>query len=95
MKTTDHFEDDVLRERPYLEREWCERVRREPEEKRRQPDGRIRHWARVAELAEALARSSGKRPEECTDYLRVVTLEDAETIHTAMPDRNYARRKRP
>ena len=39
-----------------------------------QSDGRIRYWAFVEEL--------GK-------YLRVVTLEDGETIHNAMPDRRF------
>ena len=39
-----------------------------------QLDGRIRHWIFVKEL--------GK-------YLRVVTLEDGETIHNAFPDRDF------
>jgi len=38
-------------------------------------DGRIRHWGIVPEL-------QGK-------VLRVVTLEDGETIHNAFPDRNF------
>jgi hypothetical protein len=39
-----------------------------------QNDGRIRHWAFVPEL--------GK-------YLRVVTLEDGQTILNAFPDRDF------
>jgi len=39
-----------------------------------QPDGRVRHWGFVPEL--------GK-------YLRVVTLDDGETIHNAFPDRRF------
>ena len=39
-----------------------------------QPDGRIRHWLFIPEL--------GK-------YLRVVTLEDGETVHNAFPDRDF------
>jgi len=39
-----------------------------------QPDGRIRHWIFIPEL--------GK-------YLRVVTLDDGETVHNAFPDRNF------
>ncbi|MGK7938614.1 MAG: hypothetical protein AB4062_00350 [Crocosphaera sp.] len=35
---------------------------------------RIRHWCYIEEL--------GK-------YLRVVTLDDGETIHNAFPDRNF------
>ncbi len=45
--------------------------------------GRVRHWAYVEELVEL-----GMPP-----YLRVVTLEDGETVHNAFPDRNYARNR--
>ena len=74
MKTTRYFEEQVLRKRPYLQREWCERVLSQPLRREVQPDGRIRHWALIAEL--------GK-------YLRVVTLEDGETVHNAFPDRDF------
>lgn len=60
----------------------------------RQSDGRWRFWGFVAELQEELARRSGRRVEEEVGYLRVVTLEDGETLHSAMPDRNYDRRQR-
>lgn len=63
--------------RPYLKREWCENVVREPLRTEKQADGRIRHWGFVEEL--------GK-------HLRVVTLEDGETIHNAMPDRRFKAR---
>lgn len=94
MKTTWYFENRVLPRRPYLRREWCERVRIHPDEKRTQENGRIQHWALVEELAKALTEEKGGEPENHTNYLRVITLEDGETIHNAMPDRNYARRKR-
>ena len=74
MKTTRYFQEQVLRKRPYLLPEWCERVRLDPERTETQPDGRIKHWGWIDEL--------GK-------YLRVVTLEDGETIHNAFPDRDY------
>ena len=75
VKTTRYFEERVLRiKRPYLKREWCEAVVRNPVRTEVQSDGRIRYWAFVEEL--------GK-------YLRVVTLEDGETIHNAMPDRRF------
>jgi len=74
MKTTRYFEEQVLRKRPYLRREWCEWALREAIYHESQPDGRIRHWIFIPEL--------GK-------YLRVVTLEDGETIHNAFPDRNF------
>lgn len=75
METTWYFEERVLKiKRPYLRREWCERVVRHPVRTETQPDGRVRHWAFIAEL--------GK-------YLRVITLEDGSTIHNAMPDRRF------
>ena len=75
MKTTRYFENEVLRKRPYIKREWCERVVREPVRKERQPDGRIRHWGFIPEL--------GSRT------LRVITLADGETIHNAFLDRDF------
>jgi len=74
MKTTRYFEEQVLRKRSYLKREWCERALREPLRLEVQPDGRIRHWIFIEEL--------GK-------YLRVITLADGETIHNAFPDRRF------
>lgn len=64
--------------RSYLEREWCERVLRNPELTEVQSNGRIRHWGFIPELGR---------------YLRVVTLEDGETVHNAMPDRNFTRKR--
>lgn len=74
MKTTRYFEEQVLRKRPYLRREWCELAVRNPLRREVQPDGRIRHWAYVAELDQ---------------FLRVVTLEDGETVLNAFPDRDF------
>lgn len=74
MKTTAYFEEQVLRKRPYIQREWCEQALLNPVSRNIQADGRIRYWAFIPEL--------GK-------YLRVVTLEDGETVHNAFPDRNF------
>ncbi len=74
MKTTRYFEERVLRKRPYIQREWCEQAVREAVHREVQPDGRIPHWLFIPEL--------GK-------YLRVVTLEDGETVHNAFPDRDF------
>ena len=74
LKTTRYFEEQVLRKRPYLRREWCELALRNPVGRQQEPGGRQRYWTYVEEL--------GK-------YLRVVTLEDGETVHNAFPDRNY------
>ena len=74
MKTTRYFEEQVLAKRPYIEREWCQRAIQEPARKEIQADGRVRHWIYIAEISK---------------YLRVITLEDGETIHNAFPDRNF------
>lgn len=74
MKTTRYFEEQVLRKRPYLRREWCAEALRQSAHREVQPDGRVRYWVFVEEL--------GK-------YIRVVTLEDGETVHNAFPDRGF------
>lgn len=76
MKTTRYFEEQVLRKRPYLRREWCQKALLDPVKKETQSDGRIRSWVFIAEI--------GK-------YLRVVTLEDGETVHNAFPDRDFGK----
>jgi hypothetical protein len=72
MKQTEYFKRRVLQDRPYIRLEWCEGAVREPEATEVQADGRVRYWRFVPELDK---------------YLRVVTLEDRETLHNAFPDR--------
>lgn len=79
MKTTAYFREQVLRKREYIRPEWCEQVIANPVATERQPDGRWRFWGYVPEL-------TGKA-------LRVVTLEDGETVHNAFPDRAFPRRQ--
>ena len=74
MKTMPYFEEQVMRKRPYLQREWCERALQQPVHRQEQPDSRIRHWVFIPKV--------GK-------HLRVVTFEDGETVHNAFPDRNF------
>ena len=75
MKTTRYFEEQVLRKRPYLKREWCERALLEPAHYEMQAeDERLRIWIFIPELG-------------C--YLRVVTLADGETVHNAFADRSF------
>ncbi len=50
-----------------------------PEYTEVQENGRIRYWGFV---------------EEIDKYLRVVALEDGETVHCAMLDRNFTRKRR-
>ena len=58
----------------FLNRPVIERALREAVLRETQPDGRVRYWVFIPEL--------GK-------YLRVVTLEDGETVHNAFPDRDF------
>ena len=72
---TAYFEREVLRKRPYLQREWCIRVVENPIRSEPQGNGRYRFWAELPEL-------DGR-------YLRVITLGDRTTIHNAFPDRRF------
>jgi len=72
---TAYFEQEVLRKRPYLRREWCIRVIQAPLRVERQEDNRYRFWGAIPEL-------DGR-------FLRVVTLDDKLTIHNAFPDRGF------
>lgn len=82
MKTTRYFEEQVLRKRPYIQREWCAAAIADPIRRQVQEDGRIRFWHEVS-LPGQTARH----------VLRVITLEDGETVHNAFFDRNF--RKEP
>lgn len=73
---TGYFEREVLRKRPYLWREWCVAVLEQPVRIERRENNRYRFWASIPELR-------GR-------YLRVVTLEDRTTIHSAFPDRGFS-----
>ena len=74
-KFTEYFEQQVLRKRSYLKKEWCiyvieNAVRSEPQE-----HNRYRFWAAIPEIGDR--------------YLRVITLDDKITIHNAFPDRGF------
>ena len=78
MNTTRYFDEQVRRKRPYIELAWCAVVVAAPLRQEKQSDGRLRFWGEVM------------RPGETTPrYLRVVTLEDGETIHNAFFDRRF------
>ena len=75
MKLTPYFEKIVLKKRLEINLDWCDRVILNPLKTECQPDGRIRHWGIIAEADNIV--------------LRVVTLDDGETIHNAFFDRNF------
>lgn len=54
---------------------WILSVIANPEATEILPDGRIRHWAKISEAN--------------NKYLRVVLLDDKETVHNAFFDRNF------
>jgi hypothetical protein len=72
---TDYFENEVLRKRPYIKKEWCIRTVENPIKTEPQEHNRYRFWAAIEELEGRI--------------LRVVTLEDKTTIHNAFPDRGF------
>jgi hypothetical protein len=74
-KYTPYFENEVLRKRPYLKKEWCIRVLENPIRVESQEGNRFRFWGRVEELGDRV--------------LRVVTLQDKVTVHNAFPDRGF------
>ena len=81
MKTTRYF--DFRRTQPDRKRildEWIMEVVRNPLCQETQRDGRIRLWGPIED-------ADGR-------YLRVILLEDGETVHNAFFDRAF-RRERP
>ncbi|HME24194.1 MAG TPA: hypothetical protein VKI44_23155 [Acetobacteraceae bacterium] len=80
MNTTRYFEEQVLRKRPYIDRAMCLAVLATPLRRAVQDDGRVRHWGAVLDARDG---------QEC--ILRVVTLEDGETVHNAFFDRGFVK----
>jgi hypothetical protein len=74
-KFTDYFENEILRKRPYIKRQWCIYVIENPIKVERQEKNRYRFWGQVEEFGNRI--------------FRVVTLEDKLTIHNAFPDRRF------
>ncbi len=75
MKTTRYFNYTRKRQdRAQVKEEWIEFVIENPEKTVIQSDGRIRKWAKIAEV---------------NKYLRVILLEDGTTVHNAFFDRSY------
>jgi hypothetical protein len=76
MKVTRYFEAMRVRpDRSLIQDAWIERAVQAPIRERLQADGRIRRWAQI--------------PEAQGRYLRVVLLEDGETVHNAFFDRGF------
>lgn len=77
MKFTSYFLHTLQRsDRKDIKMEWIEHVYKYPEHEQMQIDGRRRKWGYI---------------EEVDKYLRIVVLEDDETIHIAFFDRNFSK----
>lgn len=75
MKVTPYFRHMRARpDRSKIRDEWIEAAVAQPDSEFVQMDGRIRRWLYI--------ESEGK-------YLRVVLLEDGETVHNAFFDRDF------
>ena len=75
MKSTQYFEYTRQRtDRAQIKDEWINFVIQYPEKTEIQADGRVRKWAKI---------------QEVDKYLRVILLEDGETIHNAFFDRSF------
>ena len=75
MKTTRYF--DHIRDRPdraIIRDEWIMGVIAHPDRTVVQSDGRIKKWGHIKEM---------------NKHLRVILLEDGETVHNAFFDRMY------
>ncbi len=75
MKFTQYFL--YTRQRPdraNIKLEWIEAVKRQPLATETQKDGRVRQWGFI---------------DEASRYLRIILLEDGETVHNAFFDRNF------
>lgn len=74
MRTTRYFREEVLRKRPYLRQNWerwCNEALNGPLREEEERNGRFRRWIYAPEL---------------DSHLRVVFLEDGETLHNMMKD---------
>ena len=80
MKCTQHF--SFIKQRPdraIIKEEWILDTIEAPLKTTVQADGRIRKWRFI---------------EDAGKYLRVILLEDGETVHNAFFDRNFKEEER-
>ena len=76
MKVTEYFKYVRKRaDRCIIKDEWIEQVIKHPIKEETQSDGRVKRWARIEAM-------DGKA-------LRVILLDDGETIHNAFFDRSF------
>ncbi|MGA7954800.1 MAG: hypothetical protein WCA07_14900 [Gloeobacterales cyanobacterium] len=79
MKSTSYFNEFASQKHPEVQREWIERVLANPVKREIQSNNRISSWGNIEE-------AEGR-------VLRVITLDDGETVHNAFFDRNFYKRQ--
>lgn len=67
-----------MRDRPEVRMEWCRRVLNRPEHVQQQEDGKYQMWGYI---------------DEVDKYLRIISLEDRETLDNAFFDRSYRKNR--
>ena len=78
MKTTRYFDEQVRRTRPYVDASQEAAGLADPLRRFTQPDGRVQLWGAVIDSRDGKTR-----------ILRVVTLQDGETVHNGFFDRDF------
>ena len=79
MKFTEYFKHTRSRsDRAAIKIEWIEKVFNNPEYEELQSDGRIKRWGWI---------------DSEEKFLRVIILEDNETVHNAFFDRSFKGQK--
>lgn len=81
MKLTRHVMDQLRGECSYIQLDWIAQIIEDPDMREVQPDGCIRFWGWVP-----------YPDRDNLHALRVVTLEDRETVVTAFVDSSFTRR---
>ncbi|MGG6238089.1 hypothetical protein ACQ4N7_05570 [Nodosilinea sp. AN01ver1] len=79
LKTTAYFEDFAAQKHPEVQRKWIQAVLLNSVKIARQSNGRVSYWGNI--------------PDAENRVLRVIALEDGETVHNAFFDRNFYRRQ--
>ncbi len=75
MKTTRYFKYTRKRpDRSCIKDEWIKFVMKNPIKEKIQSDGRVKMWGKINEVDK---------------YLRIILLEDGETVHNAFFDRAF------
>ena len=79
LKTTRYFDNFASQKHPEVEQAWIARVLAKPIKVEQQSNQRIAYWGNIQEAENRV--------------LRVITLEDGETVHNAFFDRNFYKRQ--